>query len=371
MDEKLFDKFVKEYQEDLTSKKGNGGVDELKERADRVVYYQKFKKDFVDMDVSKFTDFIGNLWASRVWSNKDYLINQMIDSNGSLEKLLQRLYSFLYEEGDMAKKWDSFIKQTRYLGQSYMSELLSYVDPEEYAVYNRQVIAAFNYLGIMKLPVSGQISGALYVQVCQKEKEIQKILISKGVECENLLAVDYFFWEVAKSDEVLKQGKIDGTKENPGVPSPKAKSEENEYKFVHQDIIDKIVDIGTQLGFQASGQPKDCKVAKGAVVDAVWHVRLGNLGRVTYVFEVQSHGSIDSLILNLQKASKNRAVQACIAVSDDKQLEQIAEESLDIPGVKIIPWNYIDVINVHDHLTKAFESLNTLGLIPDSFDANN
>ena len=230
MNEKLFDKFVNDYQGNLAKKKNGIGVDELKERADRVVYYQKFKKGFLDMDVSEFTDFIGNLWASRVWSNKDYLINQMIHSNGSLKELLQRLYSFLYEGGNLAKKWDSFIKQTRYMGQSYMSELLAYVNPKEYAVYNRQVVAAFNFLGIMNLPISGQISGSLYEQVCQKEKEIQSLLVSKGVECENLLAVDYFFWEVAQSDEVLKMGKTEAPKAAPDSGMSESKGEQSDYK---------------------------------------------------------------------------------------------------------------------------------------------
>ena len=42
------------------------------------------------------------------------------------------------------------------------------------------------------------------------------------------------------------------------------------------------------------------------------------MGKVIYAFEVQTHGSIDSLILNLQKATNNFAVQAIVAVSDEK-----------------------------------------------------
>lgn len=41
-------------------------------------------------------------------------------------------------------------------------------------------------------------------------------------------------------------------------------------------------------------------ITTGAVVDAVWEARIGNMGKAVYVFEVQSKGSIDSLILNLK-----------------------------------------------------------------------
>jgi hypothetical protein len=48
----------------------------------------------------------------------------------------------------------------------------------------------------------------------------------------------------------------------------------------------------------------ESKVADGAVVDDVWEVTIGNMRRVIYVFEVQTAGSIDSLVLNLIKSKK-------------------------------------------------------------------
>jgi hypothetical protein len=43
---------------------------------------------------------------------------------------------------------------------------------------------------------------------------------------------------------------------------------------------------------------------------------IGNMGRVIFVFEVQTKGSIDSLILNLLKSLNNSSVQGVVAVSD-------------------------------------------------------
>ena len=83
--------------------------------------------------------------------------------------------------------------------------------------------------------------------------------------------------------------------------------------FIHNEVRDKIAHIGTWLGFQADTEKK---VAGGAVVDAIWEATIGNMGRVIYVFEVQTTGSLDSLILNLLRVLNNPAVQGVVAVSD-------------------------------------------------------
>ena len=138
-----------------------------------------------------------------------------------------------------------------------------------------------------------------------------------------------------------------------------------EAAFIHNDIRDKIADIGRFLGFSAEVEKK---IATGAIVDAVWEVTIGNMGRVIYVFEVQTSGSIDSLILNLMKAKNNKAVQGIIAVTDQKQIEKIKKEiaTLSINN-EVKFWNYEEVLKVHESLQFANESINNLGLIPLGF----
>lgn len=84
---------------------------------------------------------------------------------------------------------------------------------------------------------------------------------------------------------------------------------------------EKLVAIGELLGFDSRSE---VKITTGAVVDAVWEAKIGNMGKAIYVFEVQSKGSIDSLILNLKKAQSNAAVQAVVAVADEEQLAKIS-----------------------------------------------
>ena len=103
-------------------------------------------------------------------------------------------------------------------------------------------------------------------------------------------------------------------------------------------------------------------------MDAVWEAKIGNMGKAIYVFEVQSKGSIDSLIINLKKAQNNAAVQAVVAVADEAQLAKIIKESKGVIDEKDLrTWNSEDVLAVHDALVRAHESINKLALVPESF----
>lgn len=85
-------------------------------------------------------------------------------------------------------------------------------------------------------------------------------------------------------------------------------------------------------------------------------------------FEVQSKGSIDSLILNLKKAQSNAAVQAVVAVADEEQLAKIIQESAGVIDEKSLrTWDCEDVLAVYDALVRAHESINKLALVPESF----
>ena len=119
------------------------------------------------------------------------------------------------------------------------------------------------------------------------------------------------------------------------------------------------------LGFESH---TEIKIAPGAVVDAVWEAKIGNMGKVIYVFEVQAKGGIDSLILNLKKAQVNPAVQAIVAVSDEKQLEKILKESKGVIDEKALRiWGFNDVLSVHEALALVHESINKLSLVPESY----
>ena len=91
----------------------------------------------------------------------------------------------------------------------------------------------------------------------------------------------------------------------------------------HKKTIEHLKQIGEALGFDAHVEQEYTLVAPGAIVDMIWEIRMGNMGVIKYSIEVQSKGSIKSLINNLISSMNDPAVKKVVAVSDTKQLEQI------------------------------------------------
>ena len=185
-----------------------------------------------------------------------------------------------------------------------------------------------------------------------------------GVKQANLLTVDYFIWDELQVEENLS--KIHKPKVAASSAVLVEKVDAATSAFIHDEVRDKIVDIGRWLGLQAD---KEKKVADGAKVDAIWEATIGNMGRVIYVFEVQTKGSIDSLLMNLLKSLNNPAVQGVVAVSDAAQLGKIKAEAAGVTGLKdkLKFWDYTEVLDVHEALESVNDAINSLGLVPQGF----
>ena len=181
-----------------------------------------------------------------------------------------------------------------------MSEILCHSNPDNYMLWNRRAYVGLRYLGIDDLPrYNYQVTGTRYRALCDTAKAISKIMRNESISDANLLTLVFFIWDELQVEETLSQiHKKVGTVDAGGIEqiAPEAAPE-----FLHDEVRDKLEQIGIWLGFTAQ---TEVKVADGAVVDTVWESSIGNLGRVIYVFEVQTGGSIDSLILNLLKSPR-------------------------------------------------------------------
>lgn len=329
------------------------------DRKERKAYYQSFTKDkLLAMTEEEFLEYISRLWSMVMWGRKDYVVKCLIDDNG-LDHIKKQLAELLYGKAPIEKRWDSFLKSVKGLGPSTISELLTYSNPDEYILFNKTTILCYSYLDIPDMPkYNYQYTGKKYLEACAIAKEISAALKAAGAEDYDLLSVDYFLW-----DEVLPLAeKKEPGNQAPVVVTPKTASDT---KSLHDEIKEKLVAIGELLGFESRSE---VKITTGAVVDAVWEAKIGNMGKAIYVFEVQSKGSIDSLILNLKKAQSNAAVQAVVAVADEEQLAKIIRESVGVIDAKALrTWNSDDVLAVYDSLVRAHESINKLALVPESF----
>lgn len=345
----------------LKNQKSNAAYyeDHWAERRERKLYYQSFTKDkLLSMTEDEFLEYVSKLWSMLIWGNKKYVVDKLIADNGFLA-LKKQLAELLYGTSPVDKRWDLFLKSVKGMGPATISELLTYANPQEYVIFNKTTILCFGYLDILDMPkYNYQYTGKKYVEVCTIAKEIAQELKKSGAENYDLLAVDYFLW-----DEILPL--VEKKPSETPVSDVKKPETDSDSKSLHDEIKEKLVAIGELLGFDSRSE---VKITAGAVVDAVWEAKIGNMGKAIYVFEVQSKGSIDSLILNLKKAQSNAAVQAVVAVADEEQLAKIIRESAGVIDENSLrTWDSEDVLAVYDSLVRAHESINKLALVPESF----
>lgn len=336
----------------------------LTDRQERKAFYSSYTRDrLLSLSAEEFTAYLSRLWAMLVWGNKQYYVDKVIAANG-FDHIKAELANLVWGPDSMPKRWDAFRSQTKQIGPAMMSEILAHVHPNECMVWNRRAYVGLDYLGVPGLPrYNHQVTGKRYYGLCAVALEIAKVLRDAGVPEPDLLAVDYFIWDelqVVENLSAIHQPQT--TVETPEETS----APETIPDFIHNEIRDKLAEIGTWLGFSTS---IETRVAEGAQVDAVWEASIGNMGRVIYVFEVQTKGSVDSLMLNLLKARNNPAVQGVVAVSDRNQLEKIERQAKQVADLAkaLRCWDYQEVLKVHANLEMVNEYINKLRLVPESF----
>jgi len=334
--------------------KSEQAVKDVQARQERLALFGPLTKDgILKMDEVDILGIITKLWATQFWKNQQYILDKIISTN-SLEKLRKELAELLCGQSAIPDRYERFLENIKYLGPASITEMLASKVPDKCAIWNNKARKALMTLGFSDdLPLAKyRITGkelAKFNEVCGK---IGDELAEAGMTKPDLFGVDYFLYEVTQAAE------------SPIASQPKSPEEKH---FDHDEIGEHIRDIGIWLGFQADTKQK---VGHGAEVDVLWRAQIGNLGVVTYVFEVQKGGSIDSLILNLQKARANPTVQKVVAVSDSHQLEKIHKETIGLPAefrsaLAFLPVS--DVEMVYANLSEAMNIIGRLQLVNDLF----
>jgi hypothetical protein len=323
-------------------------------RQARLALFAPLTKDrILQMDEADILALITQLWATKFWKNQQYILDKIISSNG-LEKLRRALAELLCGRETVAVRYEHFLENIKYLGPASVTEMLASKTPDQCAIWNDKARKALTVLSFEdSLPLTKyRITGeelARFNEVCLG---IAGELEAAGLPKPDLFGVDYYLYEVAQAAL------------SPAIASPKP---EQEKKFDHDEIGEHLRDIGLWLGFEADIRQK---VSHGAEVDVLWRAQIGNLGIVTYVFEVQKSGSIDSLILNLQRARANPTVQKVVAVSDGQQLDRIRRETVGLPAEfrdALALMSVSDVETIYANLSKAMSLIEQLQLVNDIF----
>ena len=313
------------------------------------------KNNLKNMTEIEFGELISNLWASAIWGRKDYLIQKIVDDNG-IDTIRIQFHDLLYGPDSFQKRFDAFIHKIKGLGPASLTEILCLYNPKRFSMWNDKTREALKYLKFDSLPTNKyQISGKEYERINQGFTSICKKLADLKWGSDDMLSVDFFLYDIWLSKKGEK-------------PVIEQKEITDSYDFDHDEVRDFIKEIGIQLGFETDTEKV---IARGAQVDVIWTARIANLGVVTYVFEVHRKGSVDSLIVNLQKALNNLTVQRIIAVSDQKRLDQIKNEVKSLPESlrkNLSYWEVSDAISTHENLSEAIQSINKLELVKSRFE---
>lgn len=359
----LLQKHIAAYKKHLQDDREKHAQD-LEERKQRTEYYQAWTRNrLLKMTEEELYEYVSKLWAMLIWGNKKYVVDKLIQDNG-FDAVKSGLADFVWDKAPIEKRWDTFRKSIKGLGPAMMSEILCHVHPDDFIIWNRRAYVGLNYLGVKNLPrYNYQLTGKKYAELSKIEKQMADELKKAGIKNANLLIVDYFIWDELQVEDNLSQ--IYDKKGTGEVP-PIEKVDTETSGFIHDEIRDKLSEVGAWLGFKSA---TEVKVAEGSKVDTIWEATIGNMGRVIYVFEVQTKGSIDSLLINLQKALNNPAVQGVVAVSDSMQLDRIRKHAAGIGTLhaKLKYWDYKQILQIHESLEMVNESINSLGLVPQGF----
>lgn len=366
MKEELLATHVRSYLKKLQAHEAKR-EEERRERQDRIAYYQSWTADRLRaMTAEELLEYLSQLWAMLIWGNKQYVVDKLIEQHG-LDLVRDELSELIWGKPPIDARWDRFRSRIKGIGPAMMSELLTHVHPDQYLLWNRRAYVGLNYLGVPDLPRhSFQLTGKRYKDLCALGLELTAKLKKLGVPSPNLLDLDYFIWEELQVAENLSAIHKPAAGVKDSQPAAQSLPTEAEAEFLHDDIKEKVAEIGQWLGFSSR---TEVKVADGSKVDAIWESTIGNMGRVIYVFEVQTKGSIDSLLMNLLKALNNAAVQGVVAVSDAVQLERIKKHAAGVAALrdKLRYWEYTEVLTTHESLADVNESINKLGLVPQGF----
>ena len=309
----------------LSKIKNETEINDLNERLEREEYYKSYTADkIISMNEEEFYEYISKLWAMIIWGNKHYIIDKYINDNG-FEKLKESIAYLLYGNDSIEIRWDSFKDKIKGFGPAMMSELLCYINPNEYMIWNTTASNAYNYLGIKDVPRHNyQLTGQKYVELTKYSKEIQNILLKKYNRIETLLFVDYFFWDSLRDIEPVSEERN------------QLKETVVNNKSYHNEIIDYIKNIGSLLGYNTNikGNIKN----SGKIADAIWEFNV-----------------------SLMNASQDISVQAVVAVSDEQQINKIKQHCNNIEGSfnnKLKFWNITEVERAYRELSSSMEIIN-------------
>ncbi len=308
------------------------------------------KKLWKDLKEGELRKLLQTLWAFEMWTNKDYVFEEMLKSG--TEQIRKGFKVLLYSSEPVVERFDNVKENVRMMGAAAISEILAHFD-KECAIWNRRARSGLIYLGVPeeKIPKSSQISGKQYEIYCSLVRRVLHEVQNHCPSIQTLFDLDLFLFFISDQKDIQVA---------PVKPKKKIKTDD----FVHRDTIEQIAQLGDGLGFEVE---IEFNVAPGSRIDALWRSRIANLGTISYAFEVHRRGNRSSAVLNLMKILKlDPSIQKVIIVSSQEEIDAFKREILDLSEDFRNAVGYFEVGELQlalDHLDSLKTILNNLGLL--------
>jgi len=322
------------------------------ERREKDEFFSKYfsEREIENIEEGTLRELIHILWAFNGWTNKDWLLEEMLKSG--LQTIRNSFKQLLFDNKPIAERFDLVKKDVRIMGAASISEILTHHDHQKYPIWNSRSRQGLVNLGIddSKLPKSSQISGSQYASFCKLTENVRNQIAKKYPEFIDLFTLDFLLYHISiqksRPEEIIS-----------------ITSEIEIDDFEHEEVINQLLELGDGLGFEVQ---KEFSVMRGCRIDAIWRSRIANLGTIAYAFEVHRKGSRDSAILNLQRVRRDSSIQKVVVVSSKTELDKFKEEIVSLDESFRNSVGYFEVKDLQRalrHLQELKEILKTLGLL--------
>ena len=189
------DKYFDGFKKFLGTSKG---LEWEKERIERKkLFSEKLSKDVIkDISEDDFREVIKSLWATGLWTNKDYKVDRLLEDNEDIEMIANSLFDVLYSDEPLTHRYDIFVRKIKGIGPSMLTEILAFVEPQIYCIWNDNLKKVLPFLEMDNLlqprVFKYQITGNEYVQCINVLSEF-KDQLNKILDNADFIDVDFFF----------------------------------------------------------------------------------------------------------------------------------------------------------------------------------
>lgn len=223
-----------------------------RERHDRADWVRKIlsQEHLPSLTPVEFGTLVRGLWASGIWTNRDYLVDKVLSQN-EFEGIQEAFRDLLYGEAPLAERFDHF--RVKGLGPASVTEILTLFDPGSYCIWNDKPKNVLPLLGLESLvperAFKYAIRGKDYVRAIEVQRAIQGVLRENGFPDCDLLDVDNFLWVVYEA-VVKPQAAVRPRKPKVTGGPPEVEEEEHSAELDdHWDAIAMLAQVGRLLGY--------------------------------------------------------------------------------------------------------------------------